>query len=184
MILRSETARIETKRLILREDRASDFDAFAGFVADADFARYIGGEPMSRSEAWRTFAYGIGHWVLRGYGFWAVERKEDGVYLGRVGMTNPEGWPGLEVGWSIGKPYWGHGYATEAGREAIDYAFRTQPVDRIISTIAPENSASQAVAMKLGESLGGRIELQVHGRPCLVDVWSIDRAEWQRRKTA
>jgi len=55
----------------------------------------------------------IGHWTLRGYGTWAVERKSDGAFIGRVGLINPEGWPGLEVGWTLGKPYWGQGYATE-----------------------------------------------------------------------
>lgn len=174
--------RLETERLILREDRAQDFDAFAGFMADADFVRFIGGETMARSDAWRIFAYGIGHWHLRGYGFWAVERKQDGAYLGRVGLNNPEGWPGLEVGWSIGKPYWRNGYALEAAKTALDYAFLTQHVDRMISTIHPDNVASQGVAIKLGETRGGQTEVLARGRKHVVDIWSISRAQWRRGK--
>jgi RimJ/RimL family protein N-acetyltransferase len=178
--------RLETERLILRADRPQDFDAFAGFMADAEFTRFINleGGPVSRNDAWRTLAFGIGHWVLRGYGFWAVERKSDGVYLGRVGMYCPEGWPGLEVGWIVGRPYWGNGYATEAGRAAMDYAFLTQPVDRIISTINPANAASQRVAKKLGETQGERRELPIRGKILVVDIWSIGRDEWRRRRDA
>lgn len=174
--------RLETERLILRADRESDFDAFAGFMADADFTRFIAGEPQSRSDAWRAFAYGIGHWHLRGYGFWAVERKSDGVYLGRVGLNNPEGWPGLEVGWIIGKPYWRNGYAFEAAGAALDYAFLTQPVDEMISTIAPDNVASQGVARKLGETKDRQTEVTVRGKKHVLDIWSIGRAEWRRRQ--
>ncbi|MGB8602753.1 MAG: GNAT family N-acetyltransferase, partial [Rhizomicrobium sp.] len=156
-----------------------DFDAYAGFMADADFTRHINGAVMARSDAWRSFAYGLGHWVLRGYGFWAVERKSDGAYLGRVGLSNPEGWPGLEVGWSIGKAYWGNGYAPEAARAARNYAFLTQPVDRLISVIAPENLASQAVARKVGETRGECTEVVVRGAAHSVDIWSISREKWQ-----
>ncbi len=172
---------LETPRLTLREDRPADFDSFAGFMADADFVRFIGGEALARCDAWRAFAYGIGHWQLRGFGFWAVERKDDGAYLGRVGMNRPEGWPGLEVGWSIGKPYWGKGYATEAAGAAMRYAFLTQPVDRIISCIDPDNVPSQKVARRLGETKGERADLFVRGRTHAVDLWAIARADWQRR---
>jgi RimJ/RimL family protein N-acetyltransferase len=177
--------RLETERLILRADRPGDFDAFAGFMADAEFARFIhiDGGAVSRSEAWRALTYGIGHWVMRGYGFWAVERKSDGAYLGRVGLYNPEGWPGLEVGWLIGRPHWRRGYATEAGRVAMNYAFLTQPVDRVISTIHPDNVASQGVAAKLGEVRGERTAIEIRGKKIAVDIWNISRADWQRRQT-
>ena len=106
--------RLETERLILREFSPDDFEAFAAFMADEDVTRYLTGRPMSRADAWRSLASSIGHWHLRGYGTWAVERKEDKAFMGRVGMINPEGWPGLEIGWTLGKPHWGKGYATEA----------------------------------------------------------------------
>jgi RimJ/RimL family protein N-acetyltransferase len=173
--------RLETERLLLREFRPEDFEAWASFCADPDVVRYLWGEPQSRSEAWRAMAMTLGHWALRGYGVWAVERKSDGAFIGRVGMINPEGWPGLEVGWTLGKPYWGQGYATEAAAASMRYAFLTQPSDRIISCIDPGNKASQAVALRLGETKGAPRELAIGGHRFVVDIWSISRGDWQKR---
>jgi len=173
--------RLETERLVLREWRDSDFDPFAEFMADPDVVRYLNGEPMTRPDAWRTMAMIVGHWALRGYGTWAVERKSDGRFIGRVGMINPEGWPGLEVGWTLGKPYWGQGYATEAAKAALRYAFLTQPVERVISCIDPDNKPSQAVALRLGETRGPRQDFVISGRTYVIDVWSIAREDWQKR---
>jgi len=173
--------RLETERLLLRELRNEDFDAFAAFMADPDVTRFLTGEPMARPDSWRLLSSAVGHWVLRGYGTWAVERKSDGAFMGRVGMLNPEGWPGLEIGWTLGKPYWGQGYATEAAAAAMRYAFLTQPVDRLISCIDPDNKPSQAVARRLGETQGPRQDLIIGGRTYVCDIWSIARADWLRR---
>ena len=173
--------RLETERLLLREFRPEDFEAWASFCADPEVIRYLWGEPQSRSEAWRAMAMTLGHWALRGYGMWAVERKSDGAFVGRVGMINPEGWPGLEVGWTLGKPYWGQGYATEAAAASMRYAFLTQSVDRIISCIDPGNKASQAVALRLGETKGPARELAIAGHKFVVDIWSISREDWRKR---
>lgn len=173
--------RLETQRLILRAFKAEDFEPLASFLGDPDVARYLTGEPMSRADSWRSLASSIGHWTLRGYGTWAVERKGDGAMMGRVGMINPEGWPGLEVGWTLGRPYWGKGYATEAASAAMRYAFLTQPVDKMISVIHPENKASQAVAQRLGETRGAYHEITFGGKTFPTDIWSITRTEWQKR---
>ncbi|MGD0192719.1 MAG: GNAT family N-acetyltransferase [Rhizomicrobium sp.] len=172
--------RLESERLILREWRRDDFEPLARFMADPDVTRYLTGEPLSRADAWRNMASLIGHWFLRGYGMWVVERKSDGAFLGRVGMNNPEGWPGLEVGWTLGKEYWGQGYATEAARVAMRYAFLTQPVDGIISVIHIDNSASQAVAARLGETRGARHDVHVAGKSFPTELWGITREEWMR----
>ena len=172
--------RLETNRLVLRGMREGDFEIWAGFMADPEVMRYLGG-PMARTDAWRTIAMTLGHWELRGYGMWAVERKSDGALMGRVGMLNPEGWTGLEVGWTLGRPYWGQGFATEAAAAAMRYAFLTQPVERVVSNIDPDNLASQFVAQRLGESKGPRAELKVAGHNFTVDVWSIAREDWLKR---
>ena len=173
--------RLETGRLILRGYRHGDFEPLAEILADADVMRYLSGAPLSRNDAWRNFTGLIGHWALRGYGMWAVERKSDGAFMGRIGLNNPEGWPGLEVGWTLGKPYWGKGYATEAATAAMHYAFLTQPVDKVISVINPQNKASQAVATRLGETKGPFHELVIAGKAYPTDIWSITRAEWAKR---
>lgn len=172
---------LETERLLLRGFRADDFEAWASFLADPEVVKYLWGVPQPRIDSWRQMATTLGHWALRGYGMWAVERKSDHAFIGRVGMLNPEGWPGLELGWTLGRPYWGKGYATEAAAISMRYAFLTQPVDRIISCIDPENKASQAVARRLGESKGAPQELSIGGHKFVVDIWSISREDWQKR---
>jgi RimJ/RimL family protein N-acetyltransferase len=173
--------RLETERLVMRELRPGDFEAYAAMMADPDVARYIAPAPMTRPDAWRALSSGIGHWAMRGYGAWAVERKSDGAFVGRVGMINPEGWPGLEIGWTLDKPYWGQGYATESAAAAMRYAFLTQPVERLISNIDPDNLASQSVALRLGETKGARTALTIAGKDYPVDVWAITRDEWKKR---
>jgi len=174
--------RLETERLILREWCSDDFEPLAEFLADGDVMRYLSGKPLSRSDAWRSMATSIGHWHLRGHGVWAVERKADNAFIGRIGLINPEGWPGLEVGWTLGKPYWGQGYATEAAIASMNYGFLTQPVERLISVIDPRNVASQAVAQRLGETKGERRELVIGGETFTADIWSISRDAWKKRQ--
>jgi len=175
--------RLETERLILRGWEPEDFEALAAIHGDSDVMTFLGGvqEP---NDAWRALSSLAGHWVLRGYGKWAVERKADGAMMGRVGLINPEGWPGLELGWTLGKQYWGQGYATEAAQAAMNFGFLTRPVDRLISCIDPDNSASQAVARRLGETKGERTNLRIGGSEFPVDLWVITRAEWQKRQSA
>src|SRR5579864_9557638 len=175
---------LETERLIMRSFREADFEAFASFMADPDVMLYLTGSPMSRADAWRSLASSLGHWMLRGYGTWAVERRSDHAVIGRVGMINPEGWPGLEIGWTLGKHYWGMGYATEAAACAMRYAFLTQPVSKLISCIHPDNVASQAVATRLGETKGQRSEIVTGGQAFPIDIWEISRSDWQKARAA
>src|SRR5207253_7997909 len=96
------TATLETPRLLLRMLRESDLDAYAAMLADPEVMRHLGdGRPLSRPEAWRNLALMVGHWQLRGYGLWAAEERATGALVGRIGLWNPEGWPGLEVGWTL-----------------------------------------------------------------------------------
>lgn len=171
---------LHTDRLVLRAFREDDLDVWAGYMADPETMHFIGG-PMARTDAWRSMASALGHWALRGYGMWAVERKADGLLIGRVGLLQPEGWTGLEVGWTLGREHWGHGYATEAAVASMRYAFLTQPVDHIVSNIDPDNLPSQAVAKRLGETKGTKADLTIGGHVYAVDVWSIRREEWSKR---
>ncbi len=168
--------RLETERLILRMFREDDFEAYARFCADAEVMRYIGGKPYSRLESWRHMAYLIGHWHLLGYGHWAVEEKASGDFIGRIGFLNPAGWPGFEIGWTLGREYWGKGYAIEGARRALEYAFTEMGRDRVISLIHPENKASIRVAERLGEKPEGRTA-EVLGIG--VVIYGIDRADLQ-----
>lgn len=146
---------LETERLVLRGLQEGDFEPYAKFSADPEVMRYLGvgplmGKPMNRIDAWRSLAMMLGHWQLRGYGMWAVVEKASGLFVGRVGLHNPEGWPGPEVGWTLGREYWGRGYASEAGRAAMQYAFDTLDLPHILSVIHPDNHNSIRVAERLG----------------------------------
>jgi RimJ/RimL family protein N-acetyltransferase len=145
--------RIETPRLLLRSiDPARDFDGWARLMADEQAVRFIGGKVMDRALAWRNMAAVIGHWQLRGFGFLSVEDKATGEWLGRVGPWYPEGWPAPEIGWAIRRDDWGKGYATEAGRASIGYAFEVLGWSEVIHVILPGNERSIAVAEKLGST--------------------------------
>jgi RimJ/RimL family protein N-acetyltransferase len=151
---------LETPRLRLRRFRGSDLDAYAAMSADPEVMKYIGtGVTLNRNEAWRSIAGMLGHWQLLGYGMWAVELRETGAFIGRAGFLDPPGWPGFEVGWLLGREHWGFGYASEAARAALDYAFGTLKRDCVISLIREGNERSVRVAEKIGERYAGDVEL-------------------------
>jgi RimJ/RimL family protein N-acetyltransferase len=143
---------LTTERLTLRGWREEDRAAYAAMTADPEVMRFMGG-PLGEDAAWREIALFAGHWELRGHGLWAVERE--GALIGRVGLWRPHGWPGLEVGWLLARGAWGHGYATEAARASVEYAWRTYDVERLISLIAPDNHPSARVAQRLGMQPAG-----------------------------
>ena len=101
----------------------------------------------------------LGHWVLRGYGMYAIELKATGELLGRAGFLDPPGWPGFELGWLLGRGHWGKGYALEAAKSCRDHAFDVLGRDRVISLIRPGHDRSIRVAERLGERLAGEVDL-------------------------
>ncbi|MEO0576453.1 MAG: GNAT family N-acetyltransferase [Pseudomonadota bacterium] len=145
---------IETDRLILRPiDAERDFEAWAACFADAETNRYLGGKPLDRALAWRNMAMVIGHWQLRGYGFFSVEEKASGCWVGRVGPWFPEGWPEPEIGWTIAREHCGKGFATEAGFASLQYVKDVLGWQQVIHAIVAGNTGSEAVATRLGSSL-------------------------------
>lgn len=142
---------IETQRLVLRAFRNDDLDAFAAMCADAEVMRFIGnGETVDRNASWRAMAGFNGHWSVRGFGMWAIERQSDGAFIGRVGLHHPPYWPALEAGWVLARQAWGRGYAREGARAALDFARQTLPPQRLVSFIRPGNQRSVHVAETLG----------------------------------
>ncbi len=136
---------------MLREWREDDLDFFARIYADPQVMRYLGdGSTFDRPTSWRGIATALGHWQLRGYGQWVVTLKATGEAIGRSGLYNPEGWPGLEVGYVIAPEHQGRGYATEAAAASLRYARDAVGAERVISLIYHDNRPSQRVAQKLG----------------------------------
>lgn len=150
---------IRTERLRLCALDNRHFEAYAEMLADPGTTRFVGdGQPLDRMNAWRSMAMLLGHWALRGYGMWAVELADSGEFIGRVGLHNPEGWPDIELGWMLVPGERHKGYATEAARAALDFAFTRLRVPRAISLIRADNSASERVARRIGGRQGTTID--------------------------
>lgn len=152
---------LETERLIMRGWRESDLDPLAAFYEDEASCRFVGG-PLPRDQVWRRMASLIGHWVLRGYGFWALEEKATGRFTGWCGLWFPEGWPEPEIGWGLMPGARGKGYATEAAERARAHAYGKLGWSTAISLVDARNTASRAVAERLGAKPDGEMELFGH----------------------
>ena len=139
-------------------------------------------DDVGRYDAWLGMAQQLGQWELRGTGQWALEEKASGVFVGRAGTHRPEraDWPGIEVGWCLPPDHWGKGYATEAGAAAVEWAFAQHDVDALYSVILPENTASQAVARRLGFTLYETRAL-AHFPSLPHGIWRLRRAELAQR---
>jgi ribosomal-protein-alanine N-acetyltransferase len=149
----------ETERLILRACCEEDLNGFADIYGDPEFMRFLrDGVPLDRVEVWRSLAWALGHWAIRGYGVFAVELKGKRALIGRVGLIFAEGWPSPELAWAIGRRWWGQGYAVEAAEKARSWADSSLNLPPLISLIRPENRPSIRVAEKLGATLTSEID--------------------------
>src|ERR1035438_972988 len=79
---------LETERLRLRGHRLDDFDASAAMWADPNVTKHIGGHPLTEEEAWTKFLRYVGHWALLGFGYWVVEEKATGNFVGEIGFAD------------------------------------------------------------------------------------------------
>ena len=153
---------LTTERLLLRMLQDSDFEQYAAIHTDAEVTKFTTRTHLSRMDAWRHLAMIVGHWHLRGFGMWGVFEKSTGALVGRVGFHQPDGWPDFELGWTIGRNWWGKGYAPEAARRCVEFAFREMNRDHLISLIDPLNTASIRVAERIGETVQGEHQLDEH----------------------
>ena len=146
---------IHTERLTLRPFAEADVVPMMEIHQDPEVIKHVlfGASPGGVTVAWRNVAVMIGHWHLRGYGQWAVVERATGQTIGRVGPYNPQGWPGIELGWIIRRDRWANGFGTEAARAALDWIWANVPTDRVISIIQPDNTRSIRIAEKIGERL-------------------------------
>jgi RimJ/RimL family protein N-acetyltransferase len=168
---------LETARLKLRQWRSADIAPYTAMLADPDTARFItidGKSVADTMTGWRHTVVMAGHWALHGAGMFAVEEKSTGKFVGRVGPWFPPGWPDFEIGWGIVREARGKGYAVEAARASIDWAFATFEIDQVIHCIDRENTASQGVARRLGADKQREIELFGH----TADLWVTKRDAW------
>lgn len=161
---------LETSRLICREWTKADFSLFEKFYADIDNARFVGGV-KSPEESWRLMATYVGHHQLLGYSYVAIDEKETGECIGTVGLWNSAPWPEPELGYWLLPSAQGKGFGLEAGIAIRDYARHELQLKSLVSYIHPENHASKKLALRLGATLDGAIDLLDFGRHEVYRYW-------------
>ncbi|SMB98066.1 GCN5-related N-acetyltransferase [Hymenobacter roseosalivarius DSM 11622] len=147
---------LQTARLLLRGYRPDDLPVFLAMFQNPDFYRYLTGRPLMEEEAWTTLLRSAGHWVLQGFGFWAVEEKATGHFIGSVGFVDRKrsisppinGAP--EIGWVLDPATHGRGYATEAVQAALAWGDAHFRGARTVCIMDPDNQASRRIAAKFG----------------------------------
>lgn len=147
---------IETERLRLRAHRAADHADCLAIWSDPEVTRYIGGRPFTAEEVWKRLLQYAGLWSLLGYGYWAVEEKSTGRYIGDIGVADfrrelePSLSGMLEFGWVLAPHAHGKGYASEAVAAVVAWGEQHFPALRAVCIISPENLPSIRVAEKAG----------------------------------
>ncbi len=145
---------LHTARLLLRAPALSDFDACLAMWSHPTVTRFISGRASSGEEVWARLLRYLGHWAVFGYGFWIVEDRVTGAFLGEVGFGDfhrelePSFGGTPEMGWVLAPAAHGRGVATEAVNAAL--AWSDERFARTGCIIAPENTPSLRVAEKVG----------------------------------
>ncbi len=143
---------IETKRLLLRQWREDDLADFALLNSDPEVMEYLP-KVLSKQESDNLADKIINLISENGWGFWAVETKSDNSFIGFVGLHEPKYElpvkPCVEVGWRLARKYWGNGYATEAGKASLEFAFETLNLENIYSFTSVANLKSESVMKRL-----------------------------------
>jgi RimJ/RimL family protein N-acetyltransferase len=146
---------LETERLILRGHRRDDFPAVLELWSDPRTVRLMGMEPMTEEDAWAKFLRSFGAWEVNRFGFWAVEEKASGRFVGECGFLNAKRMidpplPVPEMGWSFSPSVHGKGYASEAVAAAIAWGETHFGRVRFSAIIGHENEPSLKLARKFG----------------------------------
>ena len=144
---------LTTQRLALRQWRPTDLEPFAAVNADPEVMRYLP-RVLSRGESEAFVESARGELARRGWGLWALEAREEARFIGFVGLSVPA-WeapftPCTEILWRLARAEWGRGYATEAARECLRFAFETLRLPELVAFTVPANTRSRAVMERLG----------------------------------
>jgi RimJ/RimL family protein N-acetyltransferase len=143
---------IRTNQIILRRWRESDREPFAALNADPVVMEHMQGL-MSRERSDDFVDRIEAHWEARGWGLWALEVPDVAPFIGYVGLWPADyvtGAPMVEVGWRVARQHWGHGYVTEAAREALRFGFESVDLDEIVSFTVQANVRSWRVMERIG----------------------------------
>jgi RimJ/RimL family protein N-acetyltransferase len=168
---------IVTERLVLRRSRPEDAPAIAAYRADPEVNRYQGwdrtDEDSIRNQIQEMAGRAPGEpgWIQL-----TLEERHEGALVGDVGLSPAEDTPGaVKIGYTLAPPYQGRGYATEAVRALIDYAFHTLDADLVQAYALAKNTPSIRLMERVGMHLAGRFEHHENG-----EVWHGVRYELER----
>jgi RimJ/RimL family protein N-acetyltransferase len=150
---------LTTERLRLRAHTLADLPLCAAMWTDPEVMRFIGGESLSQQQTWARMCSYLGHWSLLGFGFWALEERASGQFIGELGFADFKrdmdpalgGLP--EAGWVLARAAQGRGYAREALRAALAWGDKALPAERSFCIIDLENERSLKVAGAVGYSI-------------------------------
>jgi [ribosomal protein S5]-alanine N-acetyltransferase len=141
---------VVTVRLTLRRWTWADRDAFHHMVSDPDIMRYVHDfRQLGTAEAEQALRDTIEHYRA-GFGDWAVIDRETGDIMGECGLTHPQVVDDVEITWLFHPKYWGKGYALEAARGVMDYAFGSLGLRRLVAHVQSDNARSIKLLGKLG----------------------------------
>ncbi len=177
-----------TDRLVLRKWREDDLALWLAHLNTPAVKAYLGGVQDEERVA-TTFAKMLGAWDADGFSFLAVERREDGLFLGACGigrvLDEPAPEPlasGLQLGWQLRQEAWGQGYASEAARAMMAFAFEHLRQDTMWAQTSERNRGSWAVMAKLGMTRRAELDYSDPAYPPEDNpamVWSLARGTWQ-----
>jgi len=150
------TPTLETDRLLLRGHTIDDFEAGLHIWQDPIVSKHVGGKPSTRQESWARLLRYVGHWALLGYGYWAIEEKATGKFIGEAGFgdykrdiePSIDGLP--EAGWALDSAKHGQRYASEALKAILAWGDEHLKSEKIVCLIQPANEASLRLATKNG----------------------------------
>lgn len=152
---------IETHRLILRQWEESDYEPFVQLNMDKDVMEFFP-SVLTRDETLAQIERAINHIKEYGFGFFAVERKDNNQFIGFTGLYHPrfESYftPCVEIGWRLSKANWNQGFATEAARACLQFGFDTLKLSEIYSFTSVNNIRSKNVMEKIGMVRDGFFE--------------------------
>ena len=174
-----------TDRLLLRTFRDPDREPFAALNADPAVMEHFP-TTLTRAESDALVDRILARWSSDGHGLWAIERTEDGAFLGFTGLARLAYLPQPEIGWRFARFAWGQGYATEAARAALVWGFGVRGFDEIVSVTTVGNDRSRAVMERIGlvrDSAADFLHPNLpEGHPLRPHVlYRIRREAWERR---
>jgi ribosomal-protein-alanine N-acetyltransferase len=176
-------AEIATRRLLLRQWCEEDLAPFAALNGDPEVMRYFPAT-LTRAESDELARH------IHGWGLWAVEVGGGPAFIGFVGLNRvrfeAHFTPAIEIGWRLDRPYWGHGYATEAAAAGLSFAFDVLECPEVVSFASLLNERSMRVMRRLGMS---RDPAEDFDHPALADgplrrhaLYRISRERWARER--